>query len=396
LRGGAAGVAGLAALSRAAADRLLPPDWDPREAGQRVLAGLVRVTAPEVKGAHDAAMALVGDHAYIVAEVSELGAGESADRPEIYSSMSIVRLDSLELGTILPVARSNQAFENTSLPEGACFVPRILRINNRTLRCYFASEQPGERQSQTWRRDFDLDSGEFAPTIRRAMLRTSAGVFDMQPEAFHADAVRHGFTGPAADYGLYVFDSFKRIDGRLYTTLNNYPAKQNALARLRDDFATFEIVGHYNEPHSAQLSESAANRLPDGTWAALCRQDRGDRNYLLTTSRDGVRWTTAREAPFVQNGWNSKPTFDRFGEVYYLGWQDADRVDGVTRSIFNVDVSRDGRHWERKYRFETARSFQYPTFAAHRGAIWVCATQGHSSKSRKEEIVFGKLESRAS
>ena len=39
--------------------RILPADWDAKAAGDRVLAGLVKVTAPEVKGAHDAEMAIV-------------------------------------------------------------------------------------------------------------------------------------------------------------------------------------------------------------------------------------------------------------------------------------------------------------------------------------------------
>jgi hypothetical protein len=98
--------------------------------------------------------------------------------------------------------------------------------------------------------------------------------------------------------------------------------------------------------------------------------------------------------PIVPNGGDSKPTFDKFGDTYYLGWQEATRIDGVTRSVFNVDVSRDGRHWERKFRFETTNSFQYPTFQEHEGDIWLCVTQGDSSGSRKERIMFGKLETR--
>ena len=372
---------------------LLPPGWDPRAAGDRVLERLVRVTAPAVKGAHDAAMALFGGRAYIVAEVSDERAGESAAWPEIYCALSIVDLETLVVERILPFARGEQAFDNVSLPVGACFVPRILQIGSNTLRCYFASERPGERQSQTWYRDFDLASHSFAATIHKAEIATSAGVFDLQPQHLHADAVRAGFAKPAADFGLYLFDSFKSFDGRLYVALNNFPGKQNALARVSDDFTTFEVVGHYNEPQSAELSESAVNRLPDGTWMAICRNDGGDKNYRFTTSPDGVRWTVAEPAPFVPSGWNSKPTFDRFGGVYYLGWQDSARIDGVNRSVFNLDVSRDGRTWERKYRFETPSSFQYPTFVAHDGAIWLCATQGDVSESRKERIVFGRLES---
>lgn len=94
----------------------------------------------------------------------------------------------------------------------------------------------------------------------------------------------------------------------------------------------------------------------------------------------------------MPKGTNSKPTFDRFNGIYYLGWQEQSYINGVGRSVFNLDVSRDGRTWERKYRFETEKSFQYPAFHEHNGAIWLTVTQGDSDKSRKERIMFGKLE----
>jgi hypothetical protein len=34
-------------------DQILPTTWDPKHAGDRVLAGLVNVCSPQVKGAHD-------------------------------------------------------------------------------------------------------------------------------------------------------------------------------------------------------------------------------------------------------------------------------------------------------------------------------------------------------
>jgi hypothetical protein len=92
--------------------------------------------------------------------------------------------------------------------------------------------------------------------------------------------------------------------------------------------------------------------------------------------------------PFVK-GSNSKPTFDKFGEVYYLGWQDAEVINGDRRTIFNIDISRDGKTWERKYRFITPHSFQYPTLHEHQGVIWLSVTQG----TLKDRIMFGKLES---
>ena len=369
---------------------LLPPDWDAALAGDEVMSRLVTVTAPQIKGAHDAEMEFVDKQAFVVAEVNDVKGGESAAWPEIYCAMSIVNLDTLEVEKVIPFARSEQVFENETLPIGACFVPRILQVDTKTLRCYFASEQPGKRQSQTWYRDFNIATQTFATTIHKARLKTSAGTFDMQPRHFHSDAVARGVTKPARDFGLYLFDSFKRFDGQTYVAINNFPGKQNALALVHDDFVTFEVLGHYNEPQTAALSESAVNRLPDGTWMAICRNDGG--NYHFTTSRDGKTWTVGKELPFVSNGVNSKPTFDRFGDLYYLGWQEATRIHGVNRSVFNIDVSRDGKSWERKYRFESTRSFQYPTFREHRGVIWLCVTQGDTSSSRKESITFGRLE----
>ena len=367
-----------------------PSEWNAALAGDLVMQRLVTITAPQIKGAHDAEMAIVGRHAYVVAEVNDVKGGESAAWPEIYCAMSIVNLDSLQVEKVIPFARSEQRFENETLPVGACFVPRILQTDKQNLRCYFASEQPGQRQAQIWYLDFDLSRQRFDNTIHKAKLKTSIGTFDMQPRHFHADAESHGFRNPLKDFGLYLFDSFKQFDSNTYVAINNFPGKQNALALVHDDFETFEIVGHFNEPQSAALSESAVNRLPDGTWMAICRNDSG--NYHFTTSRDGKSWTDGTEWAVVPNGANSKPTFDRFGDIYYLGWQEATKIHGVNRSVFNVDISRDGKAWKRKYRFETTHSFQYPTFREHDGVVWLCVTQGDTSPSRKERIMFGRLE----
>lgn len=365
----------------------LPPDWNPTAAGDEVLSRLVRVTAPHVKGAHDAEFVCVGNRAYVVEHDNDVKPGHSAGAAQ-YCVLSIVNLGTLEVEQVVPLAKSEQAFENATLPVGACFVPRILQLDDARLRCYFTSEDGSRREAQMWYRDFDVKSRTFEPRIHKAKLKTSAGVFDMQPQAFHADAVAAGFTKPAQRYGLYIFDSFKQFDGRRYVALNNFPGKQNALALVHDDAATFEIVGHYNEPAAEKLSESAVNRLPDGTWLAICRNDGG--NYHFTTSRDGRRWSVGRELPFVPNGTNSKPTFDRFGDLYYLGWQENASLGGGRRSVFNLDVSRDGKTWQRKYRFATPDSFQYPTFHEHDGVIWLSVTQGHLGST--DRIMFGQLE----
>ena len=369
---------------------LLPANWDAALAGDVVMQRLVKVTAPGVKGAHDAEFVCVGDRAYVVSEVNDLKGGEDGSWPFIYSTLSIVNLETLKTERVIDFAKGEQAFANETLPVGACWVPRILQKDAKTLRCYFVSQDPGKRQSQMWYRDFDLGRNEFAPTIHKAKLKTAAGTFDFQPLHFHADAATHGFKKKASDSFFFVFDSFKEFDGKLYVALNNFTGQQNALALVHDDLETFEVIGHYNEPQSAALSESAVNRLPDGTWMAICRNDKG--NYHFTTSKDGKTWTIGEPRPFVPNGLNSKPTFEKFGGIYYLGWQEATSIQGANRSVFNVDISRDGRTWERKYRFETPQSFQYPAFHEHDGAIWLCVTQGDTDPSRKERIMFGKLE----
>lgn len=372
--------------------RILPRNWDAKAAADSVLQNVVSVTAPEVRGAHDAEMTVVGNHAYIVAEVNDEDEGESASRPEIYSALSIVNLETLQVEQVIPFARGGQHFDNETLDRGACFVPRIVEMDARTLRCFFSLQLPGRQQAQTWYIDFDLSSRRFASRIHRAKLVTASGVYPMQPRYFHQDAASRGFAKPALDFGLYIFDSFKVFDGRTYVVINNFPGKQNALAAVNDELDTFEIVGHYNEPQGADLSESAVNRLPDGTWVAICRQDGGDGRYLFATSFDGREWSPATPRPFVPVGEPSKPTFDRFDDLYYLGWQDSQRVNGVRRSILNLDVSRDGVHWERKYRFESSRSFQYPTFRRNNGVTYLTATQGDPGVGGKTHIVFGELE----
>lgn len=377
-----------AAYGQAVAEApLIPENWNPQIAADKVLQGLVSVNGPDVKGAHDAELVLVGDKAYIVAEYNNLKPGHGSGKE--YVALSIVDIPSLTLERFIPFARAGQSFENEVLPDaGYCFVPRVIQKDDQTLRCYFASH-PHRQEAQTWIIDFDLKERVFANRIERAKLKTSEGVFDLQPRHFHADAARHGFAKKAAAHGLYLFDSFKVFDGHTYIAINNFEGAQNALARVNSALDTFEIIGHYNEPQTLRITESAVNRLPDGTWLAICRQDGGNSNYLFTTSKDGREWTVCEHRDIVRTGLNSKPTFDRIKGIYYLGWQDNARVNGISRTVFNVEVSRDGKTWVRKYRFETADCFCYPTFREHQGVVYLTVTQGQNSGER---IMFGKLE----
>jgi len=384
-------VLALSLASARAGDPILPKDWNPRREADRVMARLVKVTARQVKGAHDAKLAICDGKAFIVAEVNDRSAGESSQWDWMYSTLSIVDIETMHVDKIIPFARSKQVFANETLPKGVCFAPNILKTDDHTLRCFFSSEQPGIRQSQVWFVDFDLKQMAFEESVHRAKLKMATGTFDMQPKYLHADAAAHGFLRSPQDAGLYLVDSFKVFDGKTYIAINNWIGKQNALAVLNDTFDTFEVLGHYNDPQQLQLSESAVNRLPDGTWMAICRKDSGDRNYAFVTSHNGKKWSKAYSHDVVKNGLNSKPTFDRFDGIYYLGWQKNKKINGTNRSVFNIDVSRDGKSWERKYTFETDKSFQYPTFCEYQGHVYFAVTQGDTSKSRKERIMFGKL-----
>ena len=375
-------------INRIESPKLVPAGWNAALAGDMVMQRLHRVTAPHVKGAHDAEFVCIGGRAYIVEHDNDIQPGHGAGKAE-YCVLSIVDLKTQAVEKVIPLAKSEEVFENETLLVGACFVPRILQKDASTLRCYFASEDGNKREAQMWYRDFDLKTESFEKRIHKAKLKTAAGVFDMQPRYFHADAAALGFNKPAQKHGLYIFDSFKQFDGTRYIALNNFPGKQNALAILHDDFETFEIVGHYNEPQDAQLSESAVNRLPDGSWMAICRNDLG--NYHFTTSKDGKQWTAGRELPFVSGGLNSKPIFEKFGDAYYLGWQENTKIGGSNRSVFNIDVSRDGKRWERKYRFETPESFQYPSLHEYEGVVWLVVTQSDHGGTT-DRIMFGKLE----
>ncbi|MEY4445677.1 MAG: hypothetical protein RL444_790 [Verrucomicrobiota bacterium] len=371
---------------------LLPAGWDAKAAGDKVMTGLIKVSGPEVKGSHDSHLVIVGDRAYVVAEANDRQAGEAATWPFIYATLSIVDLRNERLLDVMTIARSEQAFANETLPVGACFVPRIRQIGPKTLRCWFASEQPGKRQSQTYYRDLDLGTMTFEPEIHRMKIKTSDGVFDLQPRHLHADAAKQGVLRKPMDAGVYLFDNFKDFDGRTYMAINNYLGAQQTLCTLNAAADTLEVVGHFNGPGKPALTEPAVNRLPDGTWLAICRQENGNHNYWFCESRDGKTWTTGGEKDFVKKGAASKPTFDKFNGVYYLGWQESTQIGKVSRSVFNVDVSKDGKTWERKYRFETTKSFQYPTFVETNGQIWFSVTQGDSDPSRKERIMFGRLE----
>ena len=371
---------------------LLPADWNPRDAADRVLAQLKNICLPRVKGAHDSDFLLHDGKAYIVYMANDVQHGEDPHWPFVYCALTIVDLQTHVASPAVTFAAGGRQYDNAALPEGACFVPRIIQKNPQTLRCYFASENPGVRQAQTWFIDFDLRKNAFENTIHPMQMKIGNAVLPMQPQHLYHDAVAHGFAGPQRDYGLYFIDGFKTWNDTTYAIVNNFPIGQNALGSLNHSLDCVTIRGHFVQPADIFLTESALQRLPDGSFLTISRQDKGDRNYRFSTSADGTHWSPNHTRECVPNGSASKPTFDQFNGLYYLGWQESTRINNVYRSVFNIDISRDAKSWERKYRFETDRTFQYPTFRqASDGKVYVSLTQGDDSSTKKERITAVRL-----
>jgi hypothetical protein len=157
----------VSAMQEKATSKLLPADWDPKPAGDKVLTSMLKVSAPQVKGAHDADLVLLGEHAYIVEHDNDIKPGHGAGNAQ-YCVLTVVNVKTMSVERVVPMAKSAEVFANETLPAGACFVPRIIQLNDTTLRCFFVCEdQNGKRQSQTWYRDFDMASLTFASICSR-------------------------------------------------------------------------------------------------------------------------------------------------------------------------------------------------------------------------------------
>ena len=175
------------------AEPVLKDGWDAKQAGDKVMAGMIKVSAPQVKGAHDADLALVGERAYVVEHDNDIKPGHGAGKAQ-YCVLTVVNLKSMQVERVIPMAKSAEAFANVKLPSGACFVPRVIRLDEHTLRCYFACEdQSGRRQSQTWYRDFDLRSQAFSPDILSTQWRKHGQTLGMPIMYRRETSIGHGY-----------------------------------------------------------------------------------------------------------------------------------------------------------------------------------------------------------
>lgn len=347
--------------------------------GARIMNAAVVVSPDNQKGTHDAHFVIADGYAYIVYEANDNREGENAVWHDIYCSMSMVRLSDMKFVEALKISESEQAFANETLLPGATFVPRVMRKDEKTLRVFFASTDPGVRQELTYYRDFDIQAKTWSNEVGRLKMRTHDGaVRDFTPKEYYDHAIESGCrVAYERDDGAYLFDIFD-IGGQMYIALNNFAAKQVSLATINTDLDCIDIVSHIADTSpEMQLSEQGIARLPGGEWMAIMRDDK-NMNYMFSRSTDGKKWSKPTYCDFVTTGCNSKPTLNVFGEHILMGWND------TSRKRFRLQHSYDGKNWTDIVDFCADTSFQYPTFALHDGEIYYSATIGN-----KQKIIFG-------
>ena len=359
---------------------------NPKVRARTIMNHMIRITHSDVRGAHDAQMVITQGKAYVVYIANNIQPGEDSVWPFVYCAMSIVDIITNQVLAVHTIAEGAQIFSNVQLKPGACFVPRVYQKDERTLRVFFTSMEPQKRETESWYRDFDIVSGTFDNAIYPLYLETDEGRTMLTPTLFHAGAKKLGFSRALKQDGPYLFDADKQIDGKRYAALNIYHGKLNALGVMNEEMDTIRILSYIINPLCEELSEAAVEKLPDGRWIAILRNDSSTQNYRFATSTDGMKWSDAEEWPVVQNGSNSKPLLYRYGNLYCLGWQEK-----PDRSRFNIDISKDFVHWKRFISFDDADfSLQYPSLCVWENDVYICCTHGVKG-TPKESIYFGRL-----
>ena len=70
---------------------ILKDGWDAKQAGDKVMTGMIKVSAAQVKGAHDADLALVEDRAYVVEHDNDIKPGHGAGNAQ-YCVLTVINL----------------------------------------------------------------------------------------------------------------------------------------------------------------------------------------------------------------------------------------------------------------------------------------------------------------
>ena len=362
------------------------------EKGDRALKNAIVISGENMKGVHDAQFVIAGGKAYVVYEANDIRANENPFWDFIYCAMSVVDLKTRSVERIYKISYSEQKFENMTLEKGCTFVPRIIKLNDETLRVFFTSESPNSRPSHCYYMDFDVKKGEFSNKINLFYLKTKDGIGEFNNKTLLDAALSSGIpardvSAPFLNCCTFIFDIFYSDDMPM-AIVNAFWTGINALAKWADDFSYLEIIGFIGE-HSDRFktTESNAVKTPSGEWLAILREETKF-NYVFSESPDGVNWSKVHYSPLITNGASSKPILRKLGDRYYLGYNYSnDRNPTVMRNNFRLLRSDDCESWEEYYDFRSATTFQYPTFELCGDTIYFVASQGD-----KEQIIFGNLE----
>ena len=357
----------------------LSENHSPKAAGDKVMENMICISSDAMKGAHDAQYVFANGKAYVVYEANDKQAGDLGTDAAEYSALAIVDLDTFTVESIEKFVCSGQVFANETLPAGSCFVPRVIRKDDATLRFFFASQADG-RQARTYYVDYDLATETFDKNVYRLKLQTASGKVDLTPLAYITAFRAEGRACGTSTRGVYLFDIFDIGDTK-YVALNNFNNGQNSLAKFNDTYDCIEIIGNIGSmTDTVKTTENGIIQLKDGTWMAILRNERGDKNYLFSYSKDGTDWSYPAAEDFVQKGTNSKPILARFGDYYLMGYNE------TSRKTFHLAYSTDAKNWTKLYTFVSPTTFQYPEFDLYDGQIYFSVTMGS-----KERICFGKL-----
>ncbi len=351
----------------------------PKAAGHAAMAEMLCISTAEMKGTHDAQYVFANGKAYIVYEANNEMAGDLETYEKEYAALAIVDIDSFTVENVEKFAYGNQVYANVTLPKGSAFVPRVIRKDENTLRFFF-SNIVKDTSAYIYYVDYYLATDTFAENAYRLQIMTSRGEEDFSAEVYAELFRADGHECLDGYMGHYLFDIFD-IGNTKYIALNNFHCGQNSLAKFNDTYDCVEIIGNIGGVFdNIKTTESGIVQLKDGTWMAILRNETGDKNYRFSYSKDGKTWSLPRSEDFVKNGTTSKPTLARFGEYYFMGWNE------ISRSLFHIAYSLDAKTWKTLYSFYAPTTFQYPEFNMHNGQMYFSVTTGS-----KEQIWFGKL-----
>ena len=352
----------------------------PKAAGDAVMQNMIRISSDEMKGTHDADHVYANGKVYAVYEANNEKPGDPGTYEKEYCALAIIDLESFKVESIEKFAWGEQKYSNVTMLKGSAFVPRVIRKDDNTLRFFFSNIAVDSSSGYIYYVDYDLATEAFDNNAYRLKIMTPNGTVDFSAEVYAELFRADGHACDNSTIGHFLFDIFD-VDGTKYIALNNFRGAQNSLAKFNDTYDCVEIIGNIGGSYTEyRTTESGIVQLKDGSWISILRNHAGSKIYSFSYSEDGTEWTDPVYEDFMKTGYTSKPTLDRFGDYYFMGYND------LSRGLFHLAYSLDAKNWTVLYSFHSPTTFQYPKFDIYEGQMYFSVTTGN-----KEQIYFGKL-----